>query len=169
MKKHKHLKTQANAPKYTNLNHNKRKFVETVALMAPGNKFIADVARRVPQDMLPAIAGVAAFELASIRGRRWHSRQELIELPGGGARLRMLLSGLEEIEPAVLSWGTQATVVKPAGLASRIGQIGADLATKYWIGDRATHPPRAEEVASEMPLLMVSRGCIGNPEEPTGQ
>jgi hypothetical protein len=48
--------------------------------MAPGNKFIADVARRVPQDMLPAIAGVAAFELAStleLLCKSWRLRRPL--------------------------------------------------------------------------------------------
>ena len=80
MKKHKHIKTKTNAPKYTNLNRNKRQFVEAVLLMAPGNKFIADVARRVPQDMLPAIAGVAAFELAStleLLCKSWRLRRPL--------------------------------------------------------------------------------------------
>ena len=64
----------------TNLNRNKRQFVEAVLLMAPGNKFIADVARRVPQDMLPAVAGVAAFELAStleLLCKSWRLRRPL--------------------------------------------------------------------------------------------
>ena len=64
----------------TTLNRNKRQFVEAVELMAPGNKFIADVARRVPQDMLPAIAGVAAFELAStleLLCKSWRLRRPL--------------------------------------------------------------------------------------------
>ena len=63
--KHTNMKTKTNSNARTSLNRNKRQFVEAVELMAPGNKFIADVARRVPQDMLPAIAGVAALELAS--------------------------------------------------------------------------------------------------------
>ena len=44
-----------------------------------------------------------------LRGRRWHPSQEVAELPGGGSQLRMRLSGLEEIEQHVLSWGTHAT------------------------------------------------------------
>jgi proteasome accessory factor B len=66
-----------------------------------------------------------------VRGRRWHSSQELIELPGGGARLRMILSGLEEIERAVLSWGTHATVIRPVGLRERLGHIAQELGERY--------------------------------------
>jgi predicted DNA-binding transcriptional regulator YafY len=72
-----------------------------------------------------------AFGRDLIRGRRWHSSQELIELPCGGARLRMILSGLEEIERAVLSWGTHATVIRPQALADRIGAITAELSARY--------------------------------------
>ena len=47
------------------IGNNKRQFLEAVHLLAPGNKFIHAAARHVPQDMLPAIAGVAALEFAS--------------------------------------------------------------------------------------------------------
>ena len=40
-----------------------------------------------------------------VRGRKWHESQEFTELPGGGSRLRMRLSGLEEMERSVLNWG----------------------------------------------------------------
>jgi hypothetical protein len=66
------------------MNQNKRQFIEAVKLMAPGNKFIADVARRVPQDMLPAVAGVAAFELAStleLLCKSWRLRRPLEARP----------------------------------------------------------------------------------------
>jgi proteasome accessory factor B len=72
-----------------------------------------------------------AFGRDLIRGRRWHSSQELIELPGGGARLRMLLSGLEEIERAVLSWGPHATVIRPLGLRDRLAKIAQELSARY--------------------------------------
>lgn len=47
------------------IGNNKRQFLEAVHLLAPGNKFIHAAARHVPQDILPAIAGVAALEFAS--------------------------------------------------------------------------------------------------------
>jgi hypothetical protein len=78
MKNNKHA--NMNGKKHSGLNNNKRQFLEAVKLMAPGNKFIAEVARRVPQDMLPAIAGVAAFELTStleLLCKSWRLRRPL--------------------------------------------------------------------------------------------
>jgi hypothetical protein len=46
-----------------------------------------------------------AWATDQLRGRLWHSSQQVTELPGGGSRLRMRLSGLEEVERWVLSWG----------------------------------------------------------------
>jgi len=66
-----------------------------------------------------------------VRGRKWHESQEFTELPGGGSELRMRLSGLEEIERAVLSWGTHATVVKPKALAERVRKTAEEVAKKY--------------------------------------
>jgi predicted DNA-binding transcriptional regulator YafY len=43
----------------------------------------------------------------------------------------MILSGLEEIERAVLSWGTHATVIRPESLRARLAQIAHDLCAKY--------------------------------------
>jgi hypothetical protein len=59
---------------------NKRQFLEAVHLLAPGNKFIHAAARHVPQDMLPAIAGVAALEFAStldLLCKSWRLRRPL--------------------------------------------------------------------------------------------
>lgn len=51
-----------------------------------------------------------------VREKRWHPSQELRELKGGAVELRLKLSSLEEIQRWVLSWGGDATVVKPAEL-----------------------------------------------------
>jgi hypothetical protein len=78
MKNYKHANMKGN--KHSAFNHNKRQFLEAVKLMAPGNKFIAEVARRVPQEMLPAVAGVAAFELTStleLLCKSWRLRRPL--------------------------------------------------------------------------------------------
>jgi proteasome accessory factor B len=52
-----------------------------------------------------------------VREKKWHESQQLRELKGGGVELRMKLSSLMEIERWVLSWGGDATVVKPRELA----------------------------------------------------
>jgi predicted DNA-binding transcriptional regulator YafY len=43
----------------------------------------------------------------------------------------MRLSGLEEIERSVLSWGTHATVVKPKALAERVRRTAEELVKRY--------------------------------------
>ena len=52
-------------------------------------------------------------------------------MPGGGSHMTMHLSGLEEVERWVLSWGTHATVIKPDALAKRIGKAVQELASRY--------------------------------------
>jgi len=47
-----------------------------------------------------------------VRGRQWHSSQQVTDLPDGGSRMTMRLSGLEEVERWVVSWGANATVVR---------------------------------------------------------
>lgn len=66
-----------------------------------------------------------------LRGRRWHPTQDWAELPGGGSRLRMRLSCLEEIEQWVLSWGTRATVVRPLALIERVAGVAREVARRY--------------------------------------
>ena len=55
-----------------------------------------------------------------IREKRWHDSQQLRELKGGGVELRLKLSSLPEIERWVLSWGGNATVLKPKELAESV-------------------------------------------------
>ena len=66
-----------------------------------------------------------------VRGRQWHSSQQVTDLPDGGSRMTMRLSGLEEVERWVLSWGTHATVIRPRLLADRLRSIAATLAHRY--------------------------------------
>ena len=66
-----------------------------------------------------------------VRGRQWHSSQELTERPGGCSQLRLRLNSLEEIERWVLAWGIHATVIRPKALRARIRRTAADLATRY--------------------------------------
>jgi predicted DNA-binding transcriptional regulator YafY len=43
----------------------------------------------------------------------------------------MRLSGLEEIEQHVLSWGTHAHVVSPQELRERVRKVAAELVNRY--------------------------------------
>jgi len=79
-----------------------------------------------------------------LRGRRWHPSQVVTERPGGGSELRMRLSGLEEIEQYVLSWGTHARVVGPPELRERVGKVAGELAKRY--SGNIEHPTSNPEV-----------------------
>jgi predicted DNA-binding transcriptional regulator YafY len=57
-----------------------------------------------------------------VREKRWHSSQRLRDLKDGGVELSMNLSSLPEVERWVLSWGGDATVVRPAELAESVRQ-----------------------------------------------
>ncbi|MCI0744258.1 MAG: WYL domain-containing protein [Verrucomicrobia subdivision 3 bacterium] len=72
-----------------------------------------------------------AWATDQLRGRLWHSSQQVTELPGGESRMRMRLSGLEEVERWVLSWGTHATVISPQSLVERVSTIARSLAGCY--------------------------------------
>jgi proteasome accessory factor B len=66
-----------------------------------------------------------------VRGRQWHSSQELTKRPAGGSRMRLRLNSLEEIERWVLSWGTHARVLAPAALRARVKRSAAAVAGLY--------------------------------------
>lgn len=72
-----------------------------------------------------------AWAADEVRGRSWHTSQELRELPKGMLRLTLRLSNIEEVEKWVLGFGTHATVVRPACLAERLRTTGRELAAKY--------------------------------------
>jgi proteasome accessory factor B len=55
-----------------------------------------------------------------IREKKWHDSQELRELRNGAVELRMKLSSLAEVERWVLSWGGNATVLRPPELANGV-------------------------------------------------
>jgi len=62
-----------------------------------------------------------------IREKKWHPSQTLRELKGGGAELKMKLSSLAEVQRWVLSWGGDATVLKPIELAESIRQAARNI------------------------------------------
>jgi proteasome accessory factor B len=55
-----------------------------------------------------------------VREKKWHESQQLRELKGGGVELKLKLSSLMEIERWVLSWGGDATVLKPRELVEAV-------------------------------------------------
>ena len=55
-----------------------------------------------------------------IREKKWHESQQLRELKGRGVELKLKLSSLAEVERWILSWGGDATVLKPRELAEAV-------------------------------------------------
>jgi predicted DNA-binding transcriptional regulator YafY len=62
-----------------------------------------------------------------VREKKWHETQQLRELKGGGVELKIELSSLAEIERWVLSWGGDATVVKPRELVAAVQQAAKKI------------------------------------------
>jgi predicted DNA-binding transcriptional regulator YafY len=65
------------------------------------------------KDDFEVMIDLDAWAADDVRGRRFHSSQEITEMPKGMLRLRLRLNSIEEIERLVLSMGTHATVVRP--------------------------------------------------------
>jgi predicted DNA-binding transcriptional regulator YafY len=71
-----------------------------------------------------------AWATDQLRGRQWHATQQITELPGGGCRLTMRLTELEEVKRWILSWGTHATVITPSNLIDSIAKTISDLGSR---------------------------------------
>lgn len=69
-----------------------------------------------------------------VRGRHWHSSQQMTELTGGRLRLRLKLNDLGEVERWVLSFGVHATVLGPKELVERVKQTSIELLKRYQHG-----------------------------------
>jgi predicted DNA-binding transcriptional regulator YafY len=81
-----------------------------------------------------------------VRGRQWHSSQQVTDLPDGRSRMTMRLTGLEEVERWVLSWGTHATVISPPALAARVRSIATALVERYPnVATSGTKAPETEK------------------------
>lgn len=66
-----------------------------------------------------------------LRGRKWHTSQEMTELSDGKSRFKFRLNNLEEIEGWILSHGRHATILQPKELRERIRQASVILAKRY--------------------------------------
>jgi predicted DNA-binding transcriptional regulator YafY len=62
-----------------------------------------------------------------IREKKWHESQELREREDGCVALRLKLSSLMEVERWVLSWGGNASVVRPAELKESVQQAARKI------------------------------------------
>jgi proteasome accessory factor B len=127
----------------------KRRSVRTFVLSRMQNPVVTEERFVRPKDFDPrkhfdrsfgVMAGTGDYEVVIemdawltdiLRGRRWHPKQVWKELPGGGSRLTLRLSCLEEIEQYVLSWGTHAVVVGPEVLRQRMFRTAEELWQLY--------------------------------------
>jgi proteasome accessory factor B len=66
-----------------------------------------------------------------IREREWHESQELRTLPDGRLELRLRLGALPEIERWVLTWGSEAEVLRPSELRTRLHATASTLLKMY--------------------------------------
>ena len=66
-----------------------------------------------------------------VREAVWHRSQQLTELAGGGVELTVMVAGVIEIRPWVLSWGGAVAVLEPAELREAIAASVRDAAARY--------------------------------------
>jgi len=71
-----------------------------------------------------------AWAARLVRERRWHASQTLRD-SGDGVILSVKLSGLDEIERWILSWGSHARVLAPDELRDRIHQAAAAIVLSF--------------------------------------
>jgi proteasome accessory factor B len=69
-----------------------------------------------------------AWAARLVSERQWHHSQVIKKMPRGEIEFFVELSGVEEIERWVLSWGAHARVLAPKRLRERIGQIAREIA-----------------------------------------
>jgi predicted DNA-binding transcriptional regulator YafY len=68
-----------------------------------------------------------AFAARLVAERTWHPTQQIRALAAGEIELSMQLSGLEEIERWVLSWGGHARVIAPKALREKIEEAAQQI------------------------------------------
>jgi proteasome accessory factor B len=68
-----------------------------------------------------------------VRETLWHHTQQITDRPDGGCDLRMVIGGIREITPWVLSWGADVEVRAPAELRRDVAEHARRLAERYGI------------------------------------
>lgn len=97
----------------------------------------------LPEDAFPHSLGVHSGEpvdvtidftpsvAAYVRSRQWHASQALSDLPDGGIRLTLKVCADRSLESWILSFGSSARVVAPAGLAGDIAKQIDEARAQY--------------------------------------
>ena len=80
-----------------------------------------------------------------VQERRWHASQKFVKRPGGRIRFEVEVAHLDDIWPWILSWGSEAKVLKPEELASKVARHAAALARQY----SDIHPSTTESKESQ--------------------
>lgn len=65
-----------------------------------------------------------------VRERFWHESQKFTEGKDGTLVMELRLSGLEEIQRWILSFGDQVEVLEPAELRETIAQLGRSISRR---------------------------------------
>ena len=73
----------------------------------------------------------SGFAAQLVRERQWHASQKLKDLPGGRLRFEVEVSHLWDICPWVLSWGSEAKVLRPKELMRLVADEAARAAAQY--------------------------------------
>ena len=73
----------------------------------------------------------SGFAAQLVRERQWHASQKLKDLPGGRLRFEVEVSHLWDIWPWVLSWGSEAKVLRPKELMRLVADEAARAAAQY--------------------------------------
>jgi len=81
-----------------------------------------------PEEVLVEFRG---FEARLVRERRWHPSQVLEDGPDGSLRIRLRVTGMEEVMRWVMACGKEARVLEPAWLARQVEQELSDAAACY--------------------------------------
>jgi proteasome accessory factor B len=95
-------------------------------------------------DDYEVVVDMDAWAADEVRGRHWHSSQELMELPKGMLRLTLRLNNIEEVAKWVLGLGTHATVVRPKCLTERLRKTGEFFVKQYSEGKESDESPGAQ-------------------------
>src|SRR5690349_7250239 len=102
----------------------KLEFLQAVARMSPSEPFIRKVAELVPDDLLPPITGVAAFELVATLNtlcKSWRFRRPLRACPPKARRRKGLGDTISAVESGNLSDDTVKSCSCSAGEEEAFG------------------------------------------------
>ncbi|MBU0984594.1 MAG: transcriptional regulator, partial [candidate division Zixibacteria bacterium] len=79
-------------------------------------------------DVVVRFVGAAA---RVVRSTKHHPNEEVRELADGSLEYRVSVRGIEEITRWIIGFGTEARVIRPASLISRLADLGAYLSNAY--------------------------------------